>query len=104
MTDTPWAGHGQPDQPPPGYVAPGQPRRDGQPPFGSSGQYGQPPFGSSGQYGPAGQPGGWNRAGASAPGGIPLRPLGISHILTGSFPPLSPTPRPTPALPPSLPA
>lgn len=85
MTDTPWAGHGQPDQPPPGYVAPGQPRRDGQPPFGSSGQYGQPPFGSSGQYGPAGQPGGWNRAGASAPGGIPLRPLGISDILSGSF-------------------
>ena len=58
-------------QPPPGY---------GQPPPG----YGQPPlYGQPPPYG-YGQPG-YGRPPAPAPGGLPLRPLGVGDILSGAF-------------------
>jgi hypothetical protein len=69
-------GYGPPGHGPPGYQPPGY-----QPPPG----YGQPPgYGSPSGYRPYGQAGGWNTP-SPQPGGIPLRPLGLSDILTGSF-------------------
>ena len=50
---------------------------DHQPGHGQPG-YGQPGYGQPGY----GQPGGWNAA--PAPGGIPLRPLGLGDILNGA--------------------
>ena len=74
-------GYGQPGSGQPGF---GQP---GNPPFGQGGS-GQPGYGQPG-YGPPrygrpgyGGPGGWTRA--PAPGGIPLRPLGLGDILNGA--------------------
>ncbi|HXW46999.1 MAG TPA: hypothetical protein VEL03_19565 [Streptosporangiaceae bacterium] len=60
-------GYGQP--PPPGY---------GQAPYGQA-PYGQPPYG----YGGAGYGPGWQAA--SAPGGIPLRPLALGDIYSGAL-------------------
>ena len=68
-------GHGQPGYPPPGYPPP---RYGSQPGYGSPGYAGQHPYGYPG-YGP---PADWNAA--PAPGGIPLRPLGLGDILTGA--------------------
>ena len=81
--------YGQPGYPPygqPGYGQPGA----GQPGYGQPGAsqpgYGQPGYPPSGQpgYGQPGygQPGGWTSA--PAPGGIPLRPLGLGDILNGA--------------------
>ena len=97
-------GYGQPGYGQPGYGQPpyGQPGY-GQPPYGQPG-YGQPPYGQPG-YGqpPYGQPGygqapppygapypgyggpGYGWAPAPAPGGVPLRPLGVGDILSGAF-------------------
>ena len=87
---------GQPDlRQQPGYGQPGygQPPAYGQPGYGQQPGYQQPGYGQPGYaqpgyqqpgYGPYGQPGGWNTP-SPAPGGIPLRPLGLSDILTGSF-------------------
>ena len=66
--------YGQPQYGQPGYGQPGY----GQPGYGQPG-YGQPGYGQPG-YGP---PGGW--APGPQPGGIPLRPLGVSEILSGAF-------------------
>ncbi len=92
MTDIPpWddqgePGHGQPGYGQPGYGQPGygQPGY-GQPGYGQPG-YGQPGYGqySQGGYGQYGQ-GGGRGAGAPAPGGVPLRPLGVGDILSGAF-------------------
>ena len=78
--------YGQPGYPPfgqpgagqPGYGQPGhgQPGH-GQPGHGQPG-YGQPGYGQPGY----GRPGGWTSA--PAPGGIPLRPLGLGDILNGA--------------------
>jgi hypothetical protein len=68
-------GYGQQPYGQPGYGQPGY----GQPGYGQPG-YGQPGYGQYPQYGP---PGGW--APGPQPGGIPLRPLGISEILSGAF-------------------
>ncbi|HEX6934480.1 MAG TPA: glycerophosphoryl diester phosphodiesterase membrane domain-containing protein [Streptosporangiaceae bacterium] len=66
-------GWGQPGQPPPyGQPPPGY----GQPPPG----YGQPPYGQP-PYGQAG----YGQPAAPAPGGVPLRPLGVGDILSGAF-------------------
>ncbi len=67
--------YGQPGYGQPGYGQPGY----GQPGYGQPG-YGQPGYGQYPQYGP---PGGWLPG--PQPGGIPLRPLGISEILSGAF-------------------
>ena len=73
--------YGQPPppygQPPPSYGQP--PPSYGQPPP----SYGQPPPPPYGQAPPYGRPGGWQWA--PNPGGIPLRPLGVSEILGGTF-------------------
>ncbi|HUZ51707.1 MAG TPA: hypothetical protein VMU94_04175 [Streptosporangiaceae bacterium] len=45
---------------------------------------GQPGYGMPG-YPPPGQQGGWGAGVAPAPGGIPLRPLGVGDILSGAF-------------------
>ena len=66
-------GSGQPGYGQPGYGQPGY----GQPVYGQPG-YGQPGYGQPGY----GQPGGWTAA--PAPGGIPLRPLGLGDILNGA--------------------
>ena len=65
------SGSGQPGYGQPGYAQPGY-GQPGYPPFGQP-AYGQPGYG---------QPGGW--ATAPAPGGIPLRPLGLGDILNGA--------------------
>jgi hypothetical protein len=91
-------GYGQPGYGPPGYPQqpPGQPgygQQGGQSPYGQPGygQPGYPPYGQQGYGQPGyppygqpryGQPGGWNAA--PAPGGIPLRPLGLGDILNGA--------------------
>ncbi|MHB1876534.1 MAG: glycerophosphoryl diester phosphodiesterase membrane domain-containing protein, partial [Streptosporangiaceae bacterium] len=68
--------YGQPGYGQPGYGQPGY----GQPGYGQPG-YGQPGYGQPGY----GQPGyGWARQ-ALAPGGVPLRPLGLGDILGGPF-------------------
>ncbi len=54
---------------------PGQPPGYGQPPYGQPPGYGQPPYGRPGYGQPA----------APAPGGVPLRPLGVGDILSGAF-------------------
>jgi hypothetical protein len=85
------------DQVPPGQMPPGwenqvppgpygQPRygqpRYGQPRYGQP-RYGQPRYGQPGYGQPGyGQPGGWTTA--PAPGGIPLRPLGLGDMLNGA--------------------
>ncbi len=73
--------YGQPGYPPygqPGYGQPGY----RQPGYGQPG-YGQPGYGQPGPGLPRyGQPGGWTDA--PAPGGIPLRPLGLGDILNGA--------------------
>jgi hypothetical protein len=66
-------GYGQPGYGQPGY---------GQPGYGQPG-YGQPGYGQYPPYGQYGPPGG--RAPGPQPGGIPLRPLGVSEILSGAF-------------------
>lgn len=70
---------------PPGWENQVPPGPYGQPGYGQPGygQPGYPPFGQPG-YGRAGygQPGGWTTA--PAPGGIPLRPLGLGDILNGA--------------------
>ena len=74
-------GYGQPGYgyPPPGQQPPPQPGY-GYPPPGQPG-YGQPGYGQPGY----GQPGyGWAQQ-ALAPGGVPLRPLGLGDILGGAF-------------------
>ncbi|MGI9008038.1 MAG: glycerophosphoryl diester phosphodiesterase membrane domain-containing protein [Streptosporangiaceae bacterium] len=75
-------GYGQPGYGQPGYGQPGY----GQPGYGQPGYghlaYGQqpPPYGAA--YPTQGGPGyGW----APAPGGVPLRPLGVGDILSGAF-------------------
>jgi len=81
------------DQMPPGWenqVPPGPYGQPGHQPFGQSSVpgpppypqpgYGQPGYGQGG-YGPPGH-GGWNVA--PAPGGVPLRPLGLGDILNGA--------------------
>ena len=79
-------GYGQPPpgygQPPPGYGPPpsGQPPGYGQPPPYGQPPYGQPPYGQPGY----GQPG-YGQPAAPAPGGVPLRPLGVGDILSGAF-------------------
>jgi hypothetical protein len=70
--------YGQPGYGQPGYGQPGY----GQPGYGQPG-YGQPGYGQYPPYGQYGPPGGW--APGPQPGGIPLRPLGISEILSGAF-------------------
>jgi len=65
--------YGQPG--PAGYPPPGY----GPPPYGQPG-YGQPGYGQPG-YGPPGY-GGWYAA--PAPGGVPLRPLGLGDIFNGA--------------------
>ncbi|HEX9064085.1 MAG TPA: glycerophosphoryl diester phosphodiesterase membrane domain-containing protein [Streptosporangiaceae bacterium] len=87
-------GYGQPSYGQPGYGQSGY----GQPPYGQPG-YGQPPYGQPG-YGQPGygqrpppygapHPGyaapGYGWAPAPAPGGVPLRPLGVGDILSGAF-------------------
>ena len=74
-------GSGQPGSGQPGYRQPGPPP-SGQPGYGQPG-YGQPGYGQPG-YGPPGygRPAGWTTA--PAPGGIPLRPLGLGDILNGA--------------------
>jgi hypothetical protein len=74
-------GYGQPGYGQPGYGQPGY----GQPDYGQPG-YGYPPPGQPGYGQPGyGQPGyGWARQ-ALAPGGVPLRPLGLGDILGGAF-------------------
>jgi hypothetical protein len=96
LTDTPqWGSQDQPaaGQPPvygqPGYGQPGgTPAQPGypQPGYGQLG-YGLPGYAQYAQpgYGQYGQPGGWGPAGAPAPGGVPLRPLGLGDILSGAF-------------------
>jgi Membrane domain of glycerophosphoryl diester phosphodiesterase len=90
-------GYGQPGYPPPeppppgygsqpGYGQPGYPPPEPPPPgYGSQPGYGQPGY-PHGQrpysYPGYGRPAGWNPA--PAPGGIPLRPLGLGDILTGA--------------------
>ncbi|HEY2079341.1 MAG TPA: hypothetical protein VGH53_23680 [Streptosporangiaceae bacterium] len=73
------------EQMPPGWENQVPPGPYGQPGYGQPGygQPGYPPFGQPG-YGRAGygQPGGWTTA--PAPGGIPLRPLGLGDILNGA--------------------
>src|SRR5215472_18236080 len=71
--------YGQPPRPG-GYPPSGQPPPPGgyPPPYG---QVGQPPYGYGPGYGPP-WPGGWNAA--PAPGGVPLRPLGLGDILNGA--------------------
>ncbi|MGO9293331.1 MAG: hypothetical protein ACLP52_05500 [Streptosporangiaceae bacterium] len=85
-------GYGQPGgYPQPGYGQPGYGQAGGyaqpgygQPGYGQAGGYAQPGYGQTG-YGQTGWgPGGWQPA-APAPGGIPLRPLGLSDILNGAF-------------------
>jgi hypothetical protein len=69
-------GYGQPGYGQPGYAQPGY----GQPGYG---QPGYPPPGQAGYGLPRyGRPGGW--APMPAPGGIPLRPLGLGDILNGA--------------------
>jgi hypothetical protein len=68
------------EQMPPGWenqVPPGPYGQPGYPPFGQPG-YGQPSVGQPG-YGRQG-----GRADAPAPGGIPLRPLGLGDMLNGA--------------------
>jgi hypothetical protein len=82
MSDNPGWG----DQPPPGDGQPppghGQPPPYGQPPhYGQPPPYGQPP--AYGQYGYG--PYGYGQPAAPAPGGVPLRPLGVGDILSGAF-------------------
>jgi hypothetical protein len=108
MTNPPtWGGQdqppggqpGQPGQPgygqqptQPGYGAPGygQPGQQGygQPGYGQQPGYSPPGYGQqppqSPGYGPPGGPAGWQAA-APAPGGVPLRPLGLGDILSGPF-------------------
>jgi hypothetical protein len=91
--------YGQPGYPPFGQPGSGQPgyRQPGPPPSGQPGSgqpgYGQPGYGPPGYgppgygppgYGPPGygRPAGWTTA--PAPGGIPLRPLGLGDILNGA--------------------
>jgi hypothetical protein len=71
-------GYGQPGYGRPGYGQPGYGRPGyGQPGYGQPG-YGQPGYGQPGY----GRPGGWTDA--PAPGGIPLRPLGLGDMLNGA--------------------
>ncbi|HUC21450.1 MAG TPA: hypothetical protein VMA73_01965 [Streptosporangiaceae bacterium] len=72
-------GYGQPGYPPYGQPGGGQPGA-GQPGAGQPG-YGHPGYPPYGQPG-YGHPGGWTSA--PAPGGIPLRPLGLGDILNGA--------------------
>jgi hypothetical protein len=78
------------EQMPPGWenqVPPGPYGQPGYPPFGQPG-YGQPGYGQPGYGQPrVGQPGygrQGGRADAPAPGGIPLRPLGLGDMLNGA--------------------
>ena len=74
--------HGQPGYPPPEPPPPGY---GSQPGYGQPGYpHGQPGYGSQSPYSYPGygRPAGWNAA--PAPGGIPLRPLGLGDILTGA--------------------
>jgi Membrane domain of glycerophosphoryl diester phosphodiesterase len=89
------AGYGQPGYGQPGYGPPPYGQAGyGQPGYGPSG-YGQPPYGQPGYgqqappygapYPGYGAPGyGWAPP-APAPGGVPLRPLGVGDILSGAF-------------------
>jgi len=76
------------EQMPPGWenqVPPGQYGQPGYPPYGQPGYppYGQPGYGQPGYGQPGyGRPGGW--ADSPAPGGIPLRPLGLGDMLNGA--------------------
>ncbi|HEY2553098.1 MAG TPA: hypothetical protein VGI64_21225 [Streptosporangiaceae bacterium] len=78
-------GYGQPGQGQ--YVQPGAAGGYGTyggAPYGG-GPYGGGPYGSPyGGYGQGGQQGWWLPA-AAAPGGVPLRPLGLGDILSGAF-------------------
>jgi len=73
-------GYGQPGYGQPGYGQPGY----GQPGYGQPPPYSQPGYGTPG-YGQPGY-GQWSaQPPAPAPGGVPLRPLGVGDILSGAF-------------------
>jgi hypothetical protein len=82
---------GQPTPPEYGQPAPPDPGQPTQPGYSQPTQPTQPEYGQQAGYGQYsqqrgyGQQGGWSLAGTPQPGGIPLRPLALGDILSGSF-------------------